>query len=106
MLAKIQQKAVAECLNKEEATFFDLEIQNEVEAYQGSIAEQFECLVDVLEDVSKRNDLDELWARSEPQLRDRLSKWKDCANVDNRILQIMYVFLLNAFFWGERDFNF
>lgn len=58
----------------------------------GSLPEQFQCLVDVVGDISKNNGLEELWSKNQPQLQQHLDSWKGCANVDGKLQQILYVY--------------
>lgn len=90
MVKEIKGKIVNECF-EEHATFFDLEEEEEVEEFQATLPEQFECLVEVLGDVSKANGLEDLWSKTEPQVLDRLNKWKQCPNAGNKFLVILYV---------------
>lgn len=57
-----------------------------------SLPEQFQCLVDVVGDISKKNGLEELWSKSQPQLQQHLDSWRGCANVEGKFPQILYVY--------------
>ncbi|XP_055306902.1 uncharacterized protein LOC129571162 [Sitodiplosis mosellana] len=86
LVKEIKDKVVAECF-KENAVFFDLDDQ--AEEFQASFPEQFECIVDVLGDVSKANGLGELWSKTEPQVRHRIGNWKQCPNAGNKFLVLL-----------------
>lgn len=57
----------------------------------GSLPEQFSCIVDVLGDVSKSNNMDELWSKTQPQLKLHIDNWKACENVENKVAKLLYV---------------
>lgn len=48
--------------------------------------DQFECIVNYLGEVSKANNLGELWSRSEPQLKYHIENWKLCPNSSKKVL--------------------
>lgn len=56
-----------------------------------SFVEQFQCLVDVLGQVSKAHGLEELWGKTGPVLEHHIKKWGECANVENKYARILYV---------------
>lgn len=58
-----------------------------------SLPDQFQCLVDVVGDISKHNGLEELWSRSQPKLQQHLDSWRGCANVEGKLPQILYVYI-------------
>lgn len=66
----------------------EIENENEVQT-QGTLPEQFECVVDVIGEISKSNGLEETWSKTEPLLRDRISKWKQCQYAGNKFLIIL-----------------
>lgn len=87
-MKEIKNEVVSECFENS-ATFFDLEEENDGADVYESIPEQFECIAEVLGDVSKANGLEDLWSKTEPQLTDRISKWKECPNAGNKFLVIL-----------------
>lgn len=68
------------------------DVFDEDEEFAGEpLPEQFQCLVDVLGDVSTKNGLNELWSKSQPQLQLHLNSWKACKNVESKFQQYLYV---------------
>lgn len=68
------------------------DIFDEAEEFTGApLPEQFQCLVDVLGDVSTKNGLKELWSKSQPQLQHHIDNWKACKSVENKLQQYLYV---------------
>lgn len=92
-MKEIKEKVVSECFEQPHASFFDMpdEVEDQIEEFDASLPEQFECIVGVIGDVSKANGLEELWTKTEPQLLDRLNKWKQCPSAGNKFLVILYV---------------
>lgn len=86
MFDKLRKQIFNKCF-EERTPFFD-----ETETRDGSIVDQFQCLVDVLEDVSKANGMEDMWSKAQPQLQSRLDKWRGCANAGNKLMVILYVF--------------
>lgn len=80
MAETVRQQIEAQCLKKPE--LFELA----EDTFAASAAEQFQCSVDYLGEISKANGLEELWSRTQPQLQLHLDSWKGCANAGNKYL--------------------
>lgn len=82
---EIGKKILTKCLNHN-----DLDESEDAEEFAaGSLPEQFQCLVDVVGEISKNNGLEELWSKSQPQLQQHLDSWRGCANVEGKLPQIL-----------------
>lgn len=84
MFEKLREQMLAQCF-EEHSLFADTETRD------GSIADQFQCLADVLGDVSKANGMEDMWSKAQPKLQQRLDNWKGCASAENKIMVILYV---------------
>lgn len=80
---EIREEVVAECFESSE--LFELA----AETFAPSFAEQFQCIADVLGEVSKANGLEEIWSRTQPQLQLHIDNMKGCANAGNKFLIIL-----------------
>jgi len=60
-----------------------------VEELSSNLHEQFQCLLDVLAEVSKSNGLGELWTKRQPELQRALDTWKKCTELENKLSQFL-----------------
>lgn len=81
-LREIQKKIVNQCLKGHFSEEFD-------EFAAAPLPEQFQCIVNVLGDVSKANGLEELWSKSQPQFQLHIDNWKRCDNLENKVARIL-----------------
>lgn len=83
-LKELRKKVVDKCLKTSNSLF------DEVEEFVGSsLPDQFQCIVDTLGDVSNNNGLADLWSKSQPQLQLHLDSWKRCANIENKVANLL-----------------
>lgn len=95
---RIREKIMDKCMKR--TSFFEEET-----TFRTSLVDQFQCLVDVLGKVSKDNDLKGLWTKNKPQFQTHLDSWKKCADEENKLDLILYVYY-NNFFWIALEIRF
>lgn len=59
--------------------------------FASSLVELFQCMFDVLAQVSKDNGLEELWRGVESDLQQHLDSWAECANLKDPLTVFSYV---------------
>lgn len=70
----------------------DIENQDDIfKAFAPSLPEQFECLIGALGDASKANGMANEWTKFQPQFKQHLDAWKQCASGSNKLKIILYV---------------
>lgn len=99
LVKEIQEKIAAKCLKKE-ATF---DMFEDADSLATSLPEQFQCLADVLGEVSKRNGLEDLWSITHPNLQEHLDNWKRCGSAGGKLQVIMYV--IQIFYSDQIQFS-
>lgn len=83
---KIREKVTKKCFEAEETFEFE-------DTFAPSVAEQFQCIADVLGQVSKDNGMEETWSRTQPILQRHIDNMKGCANAGKKIMVILYVYI-------------
>lgn len=63
------------------------------ETFAPSFAEQFQCIADVLGEVSKANGMEEMWSRTQPQLQLHIDNMKQCSSAGNKFMVILYAYI-------------
>lgn len=61
------------------------------ETFAPSVAEQFQCIADVLGQVSIDNGLEESWSRTQPILQRHIDNMKQCPSYGKKYLVVLYV---------------
>lgn len=84
IINQLRKEITAKCLSTDDDSFYAGEL-----AENPSFVEQFQCLVDVLADVSKSNGFEDLWGKTEPELQRHVTNWKDCATLENKFARFM-----------------
>lgn len=86
-LREIQKQIVNQCLK---GHFLEENASEEFDEFAAApLPEQFQCIVNVLGDVSKANGLEELWSKSQPQLQLHIDNWKRCDNLENKVARLL-----------------
>lgn len=83
-MREIQKKIVNQCLR---SNFLEEDVSEEFAAVP--LPEQFQCIVNVLGDVSKANGLEELWSKSQPQMQLHIDNWRRCDNLENKVARLL-----------------
>lgn len=70
---------------------FEESTEEDEEHTTSPITDQYQCLVDVLGDVSERNGLGRHWSEHQKQIQLHLDNWKACEKLDSKLFKLMYV---------------
>jgi len=86
-LREIQKKIVNKCLK---GHFLEEDASGDFDEIAAApLPEQFQCIVNVLGDVSKANGLEELWSKSQPQFQLHIDNWRRCDNLENKVARVL-----------------
>lgn len=87
----VEKTCGTDARSSDEPKFLDIgsaeyEAEEEEES-NGSYSDQFQCIVNVLGNVSVNNGLEDLWSAHQPNIQGKLYEWKNCAGVNNRFMR-------------------